>query len=110
MIRPWRTIKKFYSLPVLYSTSVLGWCLDFRLRAPCSQPDADTQVETRKTRITRADFRGVFPILSRGPAVHVGVGLQGSRWARGSSSGFSWTYRLDKFSQTDYLRMFHFRP
>jgi Ca2+-binding EF-hand superfamily protein len=29
-----------------------------RLRTPCSQPDADSQVETRKTRITRADFHG----------------------------------------------------
>ena len=61
-------------------------CFGVRLRRPPSQPDSNSQVQTRKTRITLGNFRGVFPILSRGPAVHVGVGLQGSRWARGNSS------------------------
>ena len=40
--------------------------LGVRLRVPDSQPDADSQVETRKTRITRADFRRVFPIRTVG--------------------------------------------
>ena len=51
-------------------------CLGVRLPTRCSQPDSNSQVETRKTRITRADFRWVFPYpyhhQYRGPAVHVG--------------------------------------
>jgi hypothetical protein len=48
-----------------------------RLRAWASGcgPHADSQVETRKTRITRADFRWVFPIPTVAPPGHVaGVG------------------------------------
>ena len=41
-------------------------CFGVRLRRPPSQPDADSQVETRKTRITRADFRRAFPIRTKG--------------------------------------------
>ena len=41
-----------------------------------------------------------FSYPYRGPAVHVGVGLQGSRGGRaGAHLRLSWTYRLDKFSQ-----------
>ena len=42
-------------------------CLGVRLRRPPSQPASNSQVETRKTRVTPADFRWVFPIPYRGP-------------------------------------------
>ena len=90
-------------------------CLGVRLRAPCLQPDADSQVETRKTRITRADFRRVFPIRTEAPPSMLGWDYRGQGGRAGVMSNeynnscagahlrLCRTYRLDKFSHDRFL-------
>ena len=82
--------------------------LGVRLRRPPSQPDADSQVETRKTRITLGDFRWAFPVRSGGGGSGVGgIRMECSRVLDKSSTINQYISVLyDIFT----LGMFHFRP